>query len=248
MESIKPPIPSDIQTIREKYPHFLKEFRKRFFFTFYFFIAATLIGFIFYEQIIGFLVILLSLEGINIVFTSPFQFVNLSISCGIAVGLIVIFPIIIGQIMSFLKPALKRKEFKVVLRFIPFNTALFLTGFTFGALIMKWQIEIFITKSLDLGIGNVLDISKLLSTILLTSSLMGVGFQFPIVLLLLVRLNVIKRKTLSSKRLWVYLISFMFAMLLPADSIFIDLVLSLPFIILFEITLILARFVEKKEK
>lgn len=247
MENIKPVVPSDLQTIKEKYPHFLKETRKRLLFTIYFFIASTLIGFIFYEQIIGFLVKLLSLEGINIVFTSPFQFINLSISCGLAVGLIVIFPVVLGQIMSFLRPALKRKEFKVILRFIPFNIALFLTGFIFGALIMRWQIQIFVEKSLTLGIGNVLDISKLLSTILLTSSLMGAGFQFPIVLLLLIRLNVVKRQALSKKRLWVYLISFFFAMLLPADSIIVDLFLALPFIILFEITLILARFVEKKE-
>lgn len=200
----------------------------------------------FYESIIKFLVELLSLEGINIVFTSPFQFINLSISCGIATGLIVVFPILVAQILSFLKPALKRKEFRVVVRFLPFCLTLFLIGCIFGALIMKWQIDIFITKSIALGIGNVLDISRLLSIILITSALMGVAFQFPIVLLLLMRMGIVSHKALAKKRLWIYLGSFIFAIFLPADSIIVDVFLSLPLIILFEITLILGRIMKKK--
>jgi len=139
---------------------------------------------VFYEKIIKFLVSALSLEGINIVFTSPFQFINLAISCGISTGLIVVFPIIIGQVLLFLKPALQRKEFNILKRFIPFSLTLFLIGFAFGAIIMKWQIEIFLERSVSLGIGNILDISGLLTTVFLTSALMGIGFQFPIVLLL----------------------------------------------------------------
>lgn len=246
MENIKPLTRSDLENIKSKYAPFLKEVKKRFLFASYVFVAATLIGFIFYEQIIKFVVSLLSLQGINIVFTSPFQFINLSFSCGLAVGLIAVFPILLGQILSFLRPALKRKEFKTVLGFLPYSLTLFLIGFAFGAYIMKWQIDIFITKSLSIGIGNMLDISKLLSTIILVSTFMGVAFQFPIVLLLLLKLRILDRKVLAKKRLWVYLGSFIFAIFLPADSIIADVFLSLPLIFLFEITLILSRFNSKK--
>jgi sec-independent protein translocase protein TatC len=92
-----------------------------------------------------------------------------------------------------------------------------------------------------LGIGNILDISHLLTTVLLTSALMGAGFQFPIVLLLLMRIGVLKREKLSKWRHWIYLGSFIFAVLLPADSIIADILLSLPLIILFELTLLLTR-------
>lgn len=205
------------------------------------------VGFIFYEQIIKFLIDLLSLKGINIVFTSPFQFINLSISCGVATGLVVAFPVLIAQVLSFLRPALRWKEYKTVVRFLPFSIFLFLIGFTFGAIIMKWQIEIFLTRSVSLGIGNVLDISHLLSTVLITSALMGVGFQFPLILLLLMRMGIIDRRQLSKKRPWVYLGSFIFALLLPPDSILADILLTLPLIILFEFTLMLNHLLQRKK-
>ena len=248
MENNKSFLNPDLSKIKDKYSHFLKEVRKKLIFTGILFLIATFSGFVFYEKIIKFLVNLLSLGGVNIVFTSPFQFINLSISCGIAVGLIVIFPVLVAQILSFLRPALKRKEFKTVTRFLPYSLILFLIGFFFGAFVMKWQIEIFMTRAAALGIGNVLDISRLLSTIILTSSLMGVGFQFPIVLILLMRLKVVSRKELSKKRLWIYLGAFIFAILLPADSILADVLLSLPLIFLFESTLLIDYLYEKRKK
>lgn len=189
---------------------------------------------------------MLSLKGINIVFTSPFQFINLAIACGVASGLIIVFPLIIFQIMSFLKPALKNKEFKMIVRFLPFSALLFLIGFSFGAAIMKWQIQIFLARSVSIGIGNILDISQLLTTVLLTSCLMGIGFQFPIILLLLMRMGVIKHHQLNKQRGWVYLGSFVFSMLLPPDSILADILLTLPLVILFELTLILNNILERK--
>jgi len=104
------------------------------------------------------------------------------------------------------------------------------------------------TRASALGIGNMLDISRLLSTIILTSSLMGAGFQFPIVLILLMRLKIVSRKELSKKRLWIYLGSFIFAILLPADSILTDIFLSLPLIFLFESALLIDYLYEKRQK
>ncbi len=236
----------ELKAALENYSTFLAEARRRLIFTLCVFGAATIAGFILYEKIIKFLIGILSLNGINIVFTSPFQFINLAISCGIAVGIIVSFPLLVIQILTFLKPALRRKEFKTLIRFLPFSLFLFLLGLAFGFLIMKWQIKIFLDRSVALGIGNVLDISSLLSTVLFTSALMGIGFEFPILLILLLKLGIVKRQKLTKIRHWVYLGSFIFAMLLPPDSILADVLLALPLIILFELTLILSRFQKDK--
>lgn len=246
MENIKPFESSNLAAIKAKYSPYLREARKRIFFTLSVFAIATLAGFAFYEKIIKFLISVLSLDGINTVFTSPFQFINLAISCGVVTGLVVVFPLFIIQVLYFLKPALKEKEYKMLVRFIPFSLILFLIGFIFGILIMKWQIKIFLDRSISLGIGNILDISGLLGTVFLTSALMGIGFQFPIFLLLLLRIGIIKHQSLSKKRPWVYLGSFIFTLFLPPDSILADILLSMPLIILFEFTLILNRILERK--
>jgi len=237
----------ELKAIIDKYSPFLIEARKRVFFTLFVFAASTLVGFVFYERIIKFLIDLLGLTGINLVFTSPFQYINLAIACGATTGLILSFPLLVAQVLFFLKPALREKEYKTVVGFLPFSLVLFLIGFAFGAFIMKWQIELFLAKSVSLGIGNILDISRLLTTVLLTSVFLGIGFQFPIVLLLLMRLGIIKRQQLAGGRKWVYLGSFLFAILLPADSILADVLLSLPLIILFEVTLIINRIFERKK-
>lgn len=239
---------SELKAAAGRFSHFVGEVRRRLIITLSVFVLSTLIGFAFYEKIIKFLIDILSLKGINIVFTSPFQFINLAISCGFATGLIFAFPFLVAQIMFFLKPALKEKEYKMVVWFLPFSLILFLIGFLFGFLIMKWQIQIFLARSISIGIGNILDISRLLSVVLLTSTLMGIGFQFPIILLLLMRVGLIKHHQLAGKRLWVYLGSFIFAIVLPPDSILADILLSLPLIILFEFTLLLNRILERSKK
>jgi len=237
----------ELKALLDKYSPFFVEARKRVVLTLLIFIVATVAGFFFYEQIIKFLIATLGLGGINIVFTSPFQFINLALSCGIATGIIVSLPVFIYQILSFLRPAISKREYRIVIGFLPFSFILFFIGFVAGALLMKWQITIFLASSVSIGIGNVLDISKLLTTVLLTSVLMGVGFQFPIVLLLLLRLGVINQNQLKSKRKWIYIGSLVFAVLLPADSILADILLALPLIILFELTLILNRIFESKK-
>lgn len=246
MENIKSSQTSELSELINKYSPIFFEIRKRILFTLAVFAVATLAGFVFYERIIKFLVDILSLKGINVVFTSPFQFINLAISCGVATGLVFVFPLLIYQILSFLRPALRFKEYKMVVWSLPVSLILFLTGFLFGFLIMKWQIQIFLASSVSLGIGNILDISHLLTTVLLTSALMGIGFEFPIILFLLMRIGIIKHHHLSKQRLWVYLGSFIFAILLPPDSILADILLTLPFIILFEITLLLNRIFERR--
>ena len=243
MEKLKS---SELSLLIDKYSRVLVEVRKRIVFTLIVFAVSTVAGFIFYEDIITYMVKFLSLQGINIVFTSPFQFINLAIGCGIASGVVISLPLLVSQILYFLKPALKVKEFKMLVRFLPFSFLLFLIGFVFGTLIMRWQIEIFLSQTISLGIGNVLDISGLLTTVLMTSLLMGIGFQFPIILLLLLRIGLISQNGLSSKRPWVYLFSFTFTLFLPPDSILADILLSLPLIFLFELTLILNRIFDKK--
>ncbi len=247
MENISSFKPPDFQTLYNDARPYLVELKKRVIVTLIVFVVATIAGFAFYERIIKFLIEILSLKGINIVFTSPFQFINLAISCGMATGLVFSFPLLVYQTLSFLKPALRGKESKMIMRLLPFSLFLFLFGFSFGLLIMKWQIEIFLGKSVSLGIGNILDISHLLSTVLITSALMGLSFQYPIILLFLLHLGIIKRNKLSKWRPWIYLASFVFAVLLPPDSILADILLSLPLVVLFEFTLLLNRIAERKK-
>ena len=187
------------------------EIRKRLLFLAAIFLTFSFVGFFYYEKIIAFILRVLNLTGVNIAFTSPFQYFTLSINSGFLVGLIAVFPLIVYQLLLFLKPALKGKEFKLVVVLIPLAIILFMIGFGFGFAIMKYVITIFYQKSVELNIGNLLDISLLLSKIVLTGVLMGFAFQFPIVITALIKLNVIKLHDVAKQRVVAYMVALLFA-------------------------------------
>jgi sec-independent protein translocase protein TatC len=239
---------SEFDEFRRKFYPVFNEIKRRVIITSFVFVAASLIGFFFYESIIRFVINLFSLRGVNLVFTSPFQFISLSISCGLATGVVVVFPLLLYQILSFLRPALKFKEYRLIVRLLPFSFFLFVAGFSFGIFVMKWQIALFLTKSTELGIGNILDISKIMSTVILVATFMGIVFQFPLVILMLTSLGIIDHGHLSKQRKVFYFGALLLTILLPIDSVLADLLLALPIIALYELTIILSRVHKKKKK
>jgi len=160
-------------------------------------------------------------------------------------GVIIIFPLILVQTLAFLKPALKKKEYKLVTSMIPVSIFLFLAGFTFGVVVMRWVVVLFYQKSMQLNIGNFLDVSRFLSQMLTTSALMGLAFQYPIVITILLRLKVIKYQSIVKQRLWAYIASLAFAILMPPTDLLSMVLLTIPLVILFELTLLLNRFTIK---
>jgi len=236
---------TSIQENINRYFPLLTEVRKRLLFVLSIFILSGVIGFFYYEKIITFIIGLLDLNGVNIVFTSPFQFLNLAISSSLSVGLIITIPLLIYQLLIFLKPALKVKEYRSVMSLLPVSIILFVGGFVFGFMMMKYVVVIFYTKSIELNIGNMLDISKLLSQILVTSALMGLGFQFPIVMSLLMDFKIVSHKFFASQRPFAYVIAIIFAALMPPTDILSMTLLALPLVVLFELTLLLNRVFRK---
>lgn len=236
---------TDVESIVIKYSPFFSEIRKRLIFTLSIFIICAAVGFMYYENIVHVILKIFALEGLNIVFTSPFQFLSLAVNSALLAGFIAVLPLGIFQILSFIKPALRGTEYKTVLTLLPITVVLFISGFTFGILIMKYVVMIFYQKSVELNIGNVLDVSLLLSQILTTAILMGIAFEFPIVLTIIMRLKILKFHAIAKKRLLVYVVSLIFAALLPPTDLLSLVLLFLPLALLFELTLLLNRYVLK---
>ena len=225
----------------DKYYPYLLEIRKRFLFILSVFIIALIVGFFLYQNIVTFILRFFSLQGVNIVFTNPFQFFTLALYCGLIVGVIVIVPILVFQLLSFLKPALKPSEYNKIVSILPLALVLFAGGFIYGAAMMKFVLQIFYQSAISLQIGNMLDIENFLSNILITGLLMGIAFLFPIVMTILMLLNIVKREVFEKQRVYAYLIGIVFVILLPPPDLVSDIILFTPLVILFELTLILNR-------
>ena len=238
----------NLQQSVDQYLPFILEIRKRALFVVAIFLVFLALGFIYYDRVIVFLLDVFAIEGVNIVFTSPFQFLTLAITIGVMMGCFFMFPMILYQVLAFVRPALKPKEYKIILSLIPVSILLFITGFSFGLIMMRLVLVLFYQRTVELDIGNVLDISQLFSQILATAVLMGIAFQMPIVLTLLMRFKIIKHSFLAKKRPFAWAIALAFAALLPPTDLFSLILLTLPIIGLYEATLIINKVFLKPSK
>lgn len=232
-----------------QYMPYLIEIRRRLMFVFSVFVIITIVGFYYFEPIIKFVLQFYSIKGINIVFTSPFQYLSLALSAGLTIGLIISLPLIIYQLITFLKPALKKQEYRSIVLAIPVSIFLFGVGFSFGVWIMKFVIEVFSKQMAQFQVESLWDIETFITNIFMTSLWLGIVFQFPIVVTPLIRLKVIKSRNLVKLRPIIYFGLLIFTLSLPPVDILTDCLIFFPLAFLFEITLFVNRnwFSRKKE-
>jgi len=175
------------------------------------------------------------------VLTNPNQIIELGIETGIFIGLIVSVPVLIFFLLGFLKPALSPKEFKLILSLLPGSFLLFFLGFGFGIWVMQFVVSMFASAAASMNTQNLWDVGTFFTQIIFSGAAMGFLFQFPIILTALMRLKVIKRTMLAKQRTYVYVIMIIIAALLPSTDIFSLILLTIPLLLLFEITLLLNR-------
>lgn len=209
------------------------------------FLVASGIGFAFSQQIIRLLIQVVDLTGVNIVFTSPFQYIELAFSTAFLVGAAVVIPFFMYQLIDFVKPALKKQEYNFIISRLPLSIILFIFGFLSGLWIMKYVINLFYEKSLELQVGNLLDVSRLLSQVIMTSTLMGIAFQLPIVINLLLEFKLVSISFFERYRNIAYLLSLIFAALLPPTDLLSLVLLTIPIAFLYESSLLYYRLTKR---
>jgi hypothetical protein len=106
-------LPVRLQENSDKYMPYLLEIRKRLFFlSAIFATASSAVGFFYYERVIFLLLRRFQNDRGKHRFYFTFQYINLAINSAFLVGLFVVFPLFIYQLLSFLKPALTKSEYQ----------------------------------------------------------------------------------------------------------------------------------------
>lgn len=224
-----------------EYASYFEELRKRLFFMVIFFISVFAMSFFFSGHIIKLFLGFFKVENVQMMIVSPFQSVDLAINVGLFISVIATFPLIIYNMFSFLKSALTKYERKIFILIIPASILLFLSGFAFGFFVMYYAIIALAGFSFSIGAANMWDVSLFSSQILLTASLLGIIFQFPIILTAIIRTGAMDVEVLKNKRRWAIALAFVGPALLPPTDGLSLIIMALPIILLFEITLLINR-------
>lgn len=234
----------------------LLEFRKRLLVSF----VALLVGFgicyFFAEDIYAFLVQPLAEASHNdshrLIYTGLAEAFLTYLHLSLWGGLMLAFPIIASQIWLFAAPGLYDKERKAFLPFLIATPILFFAGAAMAYEIvfpMAWQ---FFLSFETLGINGALPIqmearvSEYLSLSMSLIFAFGMAFELPVLLILLARAGILTADTLTkSRRIALVIIFIMAAVLTPPDVIS-QITLALPMLLLYEISIIGARWAQKQ--
>lgn len=181
----------------------------------------------------------IQIDGVTIAVSSPFHFADLAMDIGFFLAIVGSVPYIIYSFYVFIVPALTKSEKRSLLKSIPLSIFLFIAGFFYGFFILYYALGLLSSINIGLGIANIWNISQFLSQIFITAALLGLVFEFPLLLTLLIKLSVLTPQNLRDKRrISYFLIVCMTALLPPTDGLSL-VVMLLPLVLLYEATILL---------
>ena len=199
------------------------------------------VGFSFAGVILKKILEFVHLDQVTIAASSPFQFINVAMNFGFFVAIIVCIPYIIYSFYVFIIPALTKTEQINLLKSIPLSIGLFIFGFVYGFLILNYALELLASINTNLGVANFWNIGQFLSQIFITSALLGLVFELPLLLSLLIKLGIITPQTLKNNRRIAYFLTICLTALLPPTDVLSLVAMALPLVLLYEVTILLNK-------
>ncbi|MBN1496469.1 MAG: twin-arginine translocase subunit TatC [Spirochaetes bacterium] len=229
----------------------LGEFRSRLLISIIFILILTIAGFIFSDHLLYFINRPFMDTGLKLNVFKLSEGFMMRIKAGAISALLVGLPFVIFQGWRFVLPAIAKGDRWFGRLSLLASVILFYTGVAFVYfLLMPFAVKMllsFVAKDITSVIGA----SEYISFVFLFCFLMGVLFEFPIVIMILTRIGIVTPTFLSSNRKWAIVIVFVIsAVITPTQDVLTQAFVAVPLMFLFEISIIVSRMtvVRKKKK
>jgi sec-independent protein translocase protein TatC len=234
----------------------LRELRARLFKAVLAIVAGAIACAFFYDQIIGvlkepFLNAVANLEAereldAKLTINDAAGAFILQLKVSLVAGLVLSSPIWLWQLWAFVVPGLHRNERKWSLVFAAVAGPLFMAGILLGYYVLPKGLDILLSFTPD-DVSNYIEFDKYLNFILRMLLVFGVAFEIPLFVVLLNLAGVISGKSLGRHRPWIILGTFVFAAVAtPSTDPISMLFLAAPMVVLFMLSEIIARFIDRR--
>lgn len=235
----------------------LVELRTRLMWSVAAFLACFIVSFYFAGPIFNFLVQPLAdlwqgEEARRLIFTALTEKFFTEIKIAFFVGAFISFPIVANQFWLFVAPGLYKNEKRALLPFIIATPVLFFLGGAFVyyfVLPVAWNFFAGFEQSATegpLAIQLEPKVNEYLSLVMRLVFAFGLSFELPVILTLLTRVGIISTAGMRKNRRYAIVIAFVAAAILTPPDPISQLGLAIPIILLYEISILCARLIEKK--
>jgi sec-independent protein translocase protein TatC len=175
--------------------------------------------------------------------TEPF-FVTFKL--GVLVGFLLAFPIIAYQVWAFVSPALLKRERRAIVPALYMGLVLFGLGVALAYFYVVPATAKFMMGFAQGSLAPMLTVDKYIALVTKVLVAFGVVFELPVVVLVLSSLGLITSRFLARQRRYAIAIMVLVAsMLTPGDAITVTVFMMVPLVLLYELSIGLARLVER---
>ncbi|MFT4188591.1 MAG: twin-arginine translocase subunit TatC [Aeromicrobium sp.] len=216
-------------------------------------LACTILGFVFYEPLLGFLTDpyhqiapQLKAEGIDtsLVITGVGGAFQFQLKISLVAGVVAASPVWFWQLWAFVLPALHRHERRGALLLTFTGVPLFLSGVALAYVILPKAILILI-GFVPKGIDSLVTGAEYYDFIIRMMLVFGVASEIPLVVVLLNRMGLLSGRALVRARPWTVVGLFVFAAVAtPSTDPLTMLFLAIPMTVLYLISEIIARITD----
>ncbi len=209
---------------------------------------GALICWIFVDYLVDDVLLLpASRVGLHLQNLKPFGQLMLYFEVAMVGGLILSLPNVFYQLWKFISPALRKNERRYISAIVAFSTLCFLLGIVFAYFIMLPYSLKFVSQFGSKNITNDFAIDEYMTIIL--SIMLGAGlvFELPMISFFLTKLGILTPQFMRKYRRHAIVIIFIAAAFLsPGTDPVSQIILAVPLIVLYEISIIISKYSRKK--
>ncbi|MBN2621330.1 twin-arginine translocase subunit TatC [candidate division WOR-3 bacterium] len=182
-------------------------------------------------------------------FFSPTEAFFAQIKVAVFLGIIASFPFLLLQVWLFITPALTRSERGLTIAYLGTGIFLFAVGIGFGYFILiPFGLRFLLSFGTDF-LQPLMNVSKYLS--FMSWCLLGSGFlfQLPLLLFFLIQLGILDLDTVIKHRAEAIVVLLVLcAVITPSGDFFTLMLIAVPMILLFELSILAARIANRKRQ
>jgi len=209
------------------------------------------ISYIFSKQLFSVLILpltkVLPAES-RLIFTSLPEMFIAYIKVALIAGIMLAIPIVFYELWMFLAPALYQREKGYLIPFVLFSSILFVAGSLFGYFIVfPYGFKFFISFATE-DIQALPSVKQYFSFAIRLLFAFGLVFEMPVVVFFMTKIGLITPDSMKKFRKFAILCSFILSAILTPPDVATQIMMALPLIVLYEVSIIISQAVYRKKK